>query len=318
VKLGRLFRRELRFRWGHGLLGLLAVALTVGVVATVQMRLDWERADTTRVLEGNRQEVEDLFDTLEDEMRKITKAMGFNVMVLPAEQNLADFYANDFAAKTMPEEYVPTLANAGIITVQHLIPILQKKVFWDEQNSTTMAIGDRDEVPLADSVPKSPLLQPVPAGGIVLGYEHHANKDWKAGDTIAFQGQEFVIHELKPQRGNKDDITLWIPLDTAQTLFDKEGEINAILALQCKCAWADIAKVRGELVSILPGTQVIEFSGRALARAEARNQAAETKKEVLEQENRNRTELLLGEERFASTLIPLHSLGTMGLCRSRV
>ncbi len=313
MNLTRLFRRELSFRRGHSLLGLLAVSLTVGVVATVQMRLDWQRADTRRVLDANRQEVETLFDTLEDEMRKITKAMGFNVMVLPSEQNLADFYANDFAAKTMPEEYVHTLANAGIITVQHLLPILQKKVFWEEESTTTLVIGVRDEVPLADSVPKSPLLQPVPAGHIVLGYELHVNRGWKKGDTITFQGRNFDIHELKPQRGNKDDITLWIPLDTAQTLFGKEDEINAILALQCKCAWADIAKVREELVNILPGTQVIEFSGRALARAEARNQAAETRKEVLERESRNRSELLQREERFAGTLIPLVSLGTMGL-----
>ncbi len=313
MNLGRLFRSELQFRWGHSLLGLLAVFLTVSVVAAVQMRLNWQRADTLRVLENNRQEVEDLFDTLEDEMRKITKAMGFNVMVLPAEQNLADFYANDFAANTMPEDYVYTLANAGIITVQHLLPILQQKVFWEEESSTTLVIGVRSEVPLADSMPKSPLLQPVPSGCIVLGYELHANKDWKEGDQLVFQGQTFTIHELKPQRGNKDDITVWIPLETAQTLFNKEKQISAILALQCKCAWADIAKVREELVRILPGTQVIEFSSRALARAEARNQTAETRKQVLDQENRNRQSILLREERFASTLVPLVSLGSMGL-----
>jgi len=313
VKLSRLFWRELKFRSLHSILSLLAVSLTVGVIATVQMRLEWRRADTERVLSENKAEVEQVFAKLEDEMRKITKAMGFNVMVLPAEQNLADFYANDFAAKTMPENYVNTLANAGIVTVQHLLPILQKKVFWEEAKSTALLIGVRGEVPFPDTVPKSPLLQPVPKGHIVLGYELHANQGWKQGDQISFQGAEFTIHELKPQKGNKDDITLWIPLEQAQSMFDLEGEINAILALQCKCAWADIAKVREELTKLLPDTQVIEFSSRALARAEARNQAADARKKGLEQENLNRQQILLREERFASTLIPLICLGTMSL-----
>ena len=47
---------------------------------------------------------------LDDEIRKITKAMGFNINILPSQQNLADFHANDFAEA---DQYVEL--SAGLI-----------------------------------------------------------------------------------------------------------------------------------------------------------------------------------------------------------
>ena len=58
---------------------------------------------------------------MEDDYRKIMKDLGFNVLILPNDQNLADLYADDFASKYMPEEYVERLAKSDIVTIQHLL-----------------------------------------------------------------------------------------------------------------------------------------------------------------------------------------------------
>jgi putative ABC transport system permease protein len=316
VRLCRLLWRELRFRAGNSLLSLLAVAVGVAVATGAVLRLRWQEADTARFLAASQAEADKILADLEEEMREITKNLGFNVLILPNDQNLADFYANDFAAKTMPEDYVHVLARSKIITVQHLLPILQRKMVWEEKQRTVLLIGVHGEVPIQEAPLLTPLTQPVPAGHIVLGYEQHAGEGIRVGDTVTFLGQAYTVHETKAQQGNKDDITVWIPLADMQRRLGLEGRINAILALQCKCAWADVAKIRKEIGGILPGTQVIEFSTQALARAEARNQAAETRQKVIAQQQAGRVALLREQGRHASVLVPLVSVGAMALLAS--
>jgi ABC-type lipoprotein release transport system permease subunit len=71
--------------------------------------------------------------------------------------------------------------------------------------------------------------------------------------------------------------------------------VNAILALECNCATPDrVAQIRQELQQILPGTQIVERGPPALARAEARNKAAEVAVATRTQ-----------HESFAAVLVPV-------------
>ncbi|MCX8038573.1 MAG: FtsX-like permease family protein, partial [Candidatus Sumerlaeia bacterium] len=117
-------------------------------------------------------------------------------------------------------------------------------------------------------------------------------------------GREFTVHKCHERRGNKDDITVWIHLREAQELLDKKGLINAILALECQCAWANLPKVREEITKILPDTQVIERASEALARAEARTKVGEEAVRSVEQERQNRLRLRAEREQFAAVLVP--------------
>ena len=137
---------------------------------------------------------------------------------------------------------------------------------------------------------KAALLEPVAEGHVVLGYEIHRSLKLKVGDTIPFQGHSLVVSALQPQRGNQDDITLWINLREAQQILGKEGKINAIQALECTCAVDRLGQVREEVGRVLPDTQVIEFSSQALARAEARNRAAAEASEAIQREQAGRAE----------------------------
>jgi putative ABC transport system permease protein len=224
---------------------------------------------------------------LKDDTRKAMLKLGFNVVILPKDQNLSDWYAEDYASKYMPEDYIDKLANSRIVTVRHFLPSLQQKIEWPEYKRTIILVGARGEVPNLHKNPVKPLVQPVPPGTISLGYELHRSLGIKVGDTVELLGRKFIVHDCHKERGNKDDITAWIDLDEAQELLDKPEQINAILALECLCVGQEgLPIIRKEIANILPGTQVIERGSRVIARAEARTKVEERAQATLKNEQR--------------------------------
>ena len=210
----------------------------------------------------------------EDSVRKTMKGLGFNVYIFPEGQELSEVYSQGFASKTMPEEYVTTLANSKIVTVNHLLPSLTRKLKWPEEERTVILIGIRGEVPLAHRDLKKPLIDPVKKGRLVLGYELHKSLNLSEGNATKFMGREFKVDKCHSERGSKDDITIWMHLSECQELLKEKGRINAIKALECNCASIDrLGEIRREIADILPGTKVIETESTALVRAEARVKA---------------------------------------------
>jgi putative ABC transport system permease protein len=232
--------------------------------------------------------------------------LGFNIVILPRDQNLSDWYADDYASKYMPEEYVHKLADSGIVTVRHFLPSLQQKIEWPEYKRTIILVGARGEVPNLHKNLVKPLVQPVPPGTISLGYELHRSLGMKVGDTVDLMGRKFTVHDCHNERGNKDDITAWIYLAEAQELLDKPAQINAILALECLCVGEEgLPIIRKEIANILPGTQVIERGSQVIARAEARIKVEEQARIAIEKEKIAREDLRAVRERLASILTPV-------------
>lgn len=309
MNLWRLVWRELTWRRGRVALSVLAVAVAVGGLLGAAALLGAHERRTQTLLAEKEAALQARLATLDDDMRKAMLGLGFNVVILPKDQNLADFHADDFASKDMPEEYVSRLAHARMVTVQHILPLLQRKVEWPEAKRRVMLIGTRGELPATGPEAKKPMVQPVPAGTVALGYELHQALGVKEGAAVEFAGRQFTVHRCLPARGTRDDVTVWMPLDEAQALLGQPGRINAIVALECKCAWADLGKVRAEITKILPETQVIERSGEALARAEARLKVEAEGHAAIAAERAGRDRLRAERERLAALLVPLLLLG---------
>jgi ABC-type lipoprotein release transport system permease subunit len=225
-------------------------------------------------------------DKLKDDTRKAMLKLGFNVVILPKDQNLADWYTDDYASKYMPEDYVHRLSNSRVITVRHFLPSLQQKIDWPERKRKIILVGTRGEVPNLHKNPVKPMAQPVPPGTINLGHELHRSFELNVGDKVKLMGRDFTVQACHKERGNKDDITAWIDLAQAQELLDKKGLINAILALECMCVGEALPQIRAEIAKVLPGTQVIERGSRAIARAEARAKVEQQARITLENEKR--------------------------------
>ena len=281
MKVRRLILLEIMHRKLGFALAVSTIAASVAALVAVAGLLGSHDLQTTGMLDEMNAEtlrMEERFTremkAYEDGVRKTMKGLGFNVFIFPEGQELDEVYAEGFASKTMPEDYANTLAQSKIVTVNHLLPSLTRKLKWPERERTVILIGIRGEVPIAHKDPKKPLIDPVPKGRIVLGYELHRSLGLSEGNSTVFMGRDFTIEKCHSERGTKDDVTIWMHLGECQELLGEEGRINAIKALECNCASIDrLGEIRKEIAGILPGTKVIETESKALARAEARNKA---------------------------------------------
>ena len=310
MSIARLVVREISHRKINFLLSALAVAAAVACVVAQLSLLHRHDLATEKIVAAKEAETREKMARLEEDYRKITLGMGFNILILPKDQNLGDFYAEDFASKMMPEDYATRLAESRVATINHIMPSLQQKVRWEEAGRSILLMGIRGEV-YVQSGKQKPLVNPVPAGSIVLGHELHQSLKLSESDKVQLMGREFTVGKLNPARGNKDDITAWINLPEAQEMLGKPGLINGILALDCTCDTLDrLSLIRDEIARILPDTQIIEFQSQALARAEVRHRAGVEARTATEAEIQNRARLRQAREAFAATLVPLVALGS--------
>jgi len=328
MNVWRLVIREILHRKVNFALSVVSVAAAAAVLVAVVALLDRHDRNTEQILAARQAETRERLDTLRadvqklgaalnEDFRKITKGLGFNIFILPKDQDLGDFYAEGYASKFMPESYVTRLSQNKLVTVRHLLPILEQKVKWPEQGDRKiLLVGTRGEVPIFGKDPKAAILDIVPRGGIVMGYELWKGLSLADGEKVKLLGRQFTVLKRHDERGTKDDITAWVNLAEAQEMLNLEGKINAILALECICAWADLPKVRAEIGRILPDTHIKETHSKALSRAETRDRAAEQARLSLrraEQEadlaigqaRRGRARLRAQIERFAAVLAPL-------------
>jgi putative ABC transport system permease protein len=304
MRLSHFCIHELWHRKWSFLAGVLGAAAAIASLVASLAVLERHDRETSEVLGRKREELAQTMAELHEEMRQATLKLSFNLVILPAGQELRDWYDKDYAAKYMPESYVKTLAGSGIVTVRHFLPSLQQRLVWPEHKRTIILVGSRDEVPNEYMNPVRPLVQPVPPGKIVLGHELHRSLGLAKGDSTVLMGRTFEVHGCHEQRGNKDDITAWIDLGVSQELLDKKGLINAILALECMCVGTGaLPSLRKQITSVLPGTQVVERGSRVLARFEARASVGWEARQAIEQEETNRALLRNEKEGFATMII---------------
>jgi putative ABC transport system permease protein len=305
MKIRQLVAKEIYHRkFNYALSVFATLVATASLIGSVVL-LRVHDIRTGAILREKEAGLQVRMDKLNDDTRKSMLKLGFNLVILPKNQNMADWHIDDYSTKYMPESYVDRLANSKIVDIRHLLPSLQQKVRWPERGKTIILMGTRGEVPNFHLDPQKPLLQPVPSGAMVLGYELHRSLNIKTGDKISLLGKEFTVKDCYRERGNKDDITAWINLKEAQALLKKEGQINAILALECLCTGNSLPILRKEVEAILPDTQVIERESSVLARAEARNQVSAEASVTLDKETRAKEILQSERERLASILIPV-------------
>ena len=221
---------------------------------------------------------------LKEETRKLMITMGFNLLIVHGETNMSDFWANDFAAKDMPQEYVDRLAsNQQLTLITHLVATLQQRIEWEKRK--VLLVGYLPETTQSHARKKAPMGYNIEPGTVLLGYE--LGVDRKVDETITVLDKEFRIAAILGEKGSKQDITIAMHLTDAQELLDKPGRINQILALGCNCVDASLPDIREELGDALPGTRITEHHSIALARAEQRKTVAGEQAAILAQMGEN-------------------------------
>lgn len=288
MTLWRLIGKEILHRKGNFALSVVGVTVAVGsLVATVAVLklhdlrtgqiIARKTAETEAVVRQRKNDADRRAAELKEAYRKIMLQFGYNLAILPADEPVVPYGVQGVPTKTMDESAVKTLSGSGIMTVQHLLPILRSRqvVIHDDQRLEVFLVGTRGEIPIAHRDVKKPLLASVGTGEIILGADVAAELGVDRGETVRLIDRQFKVAKVYDRRGSGDDVTAWIDLATAQAMLGRKGRINAILALSCLCTGAQLDNITKDIVRILPGTRVHVETTNAIIRYEARVRAAE-------------------------------------------
>jgi putative ABC transport system permease protein len=315
MTLLHLVKKEIGYHKLTFVLGLLSVIVAVGVLVSLLVLLHAHDIQTERILSEKEKEIEEQMQEMENKYKIIMEEYGFNLIILPKNQNLGDFYDKGYASEFMPEDYVDKLAQSNLVTIRYLLPIVEQKIRWSEElNRTIFLFGTCGKVPFTKETPEEPpALVAVPPGTVILGYELCNSLNLKVGNEVILLGETFKVSECHPQRGTKEDITVWINLKTAQHLLGRENQINEIQALKTYASGLDFKSIKEDINQILPNTQVVVLENKVTTMAEARDRSKTTADFSLETERQHRLKIRGELETFASWLIPLVIMTSMVL-----
>lgn len=333
MSITRLVLNEIRHRKLNFVLTLLSVTIAVSCLTGAQTLLRSDEVQTDDILAAKRAEVEAAvkarFDAVQeagkahaDFVRKEMLKLGFNLLILPEEQDLSELHLHGRLSATMPESYVDKLSQSQVMTVNHLLPTVVKRVDIEHGGETLDVVlqGTRGEVPILNRGLKKMLLSAVPPGTVVIGSEVQKKLDLEVDDTLTILGEDFTVTKINGQTGSIEDVTVWIDLKQAQKLLGMENLINTIFALECGCTGDRLSQIRAEVTALLPGTQIIEEEAKALTRAESRAKAEEVARQALADEKAAGEDALRRAEEtrvdiedrhagLAGVLVPLVMLG---------
>jgi hypothetical protein len=269
---------------------------------------------TERILSERARETQSEMTRLEDDYRKIMRDLGYNVMIVPGDQDLASLRMNGCPDSTMPFEYVERLGSGGVKTLNHLLPVLQRRVQWPEAGIEILLSGTSGQIPVVQrkhfltsdgTAYRDPIMQTVPPGEIVIGQVVAKKTGLRVGDETTLWGTRFRVRKVNPAEASTDDIAVWCDLGWAQDKLGLPGKINLILALECVCFADAIGEITADVQRLLPDVQILEFGSRVKTRALARARAEEAHGIALDAERRHRVDMLETLRRFTLVLTSL-------------
>jgi putative ABC transport system permease protein len=175
-----------------------------------------------------------------DAMRRVTKKMGTNILVLPSGVDPNAFWSGDTGTRLMDESLVKKLGESKI-NADHYIGKLQQKVAIDGHRA--VLTGAMAEVGNVGKMKpwKKPLMALVPRGECVLGnvIAERLGAQGKVGARLKIQGKSFTVKKVFKHRDPVEDVRIFINIRDAQEMMGVGRKIHAIDALGCLCAIDD-------------------------------------------------------------------------------
>ena len=303
ISAWKLIRREITYRKMNFVLSVISVFIAISALTGSFMILRIHDHHTNRILQTKKEQLEQRMDSLQNETRRAMLEVGFNIMILPKNQDVYEWYSRGYGNTFMPEQYVDKLENSDLEVVRHFLPVLQRRLEWEEKDMDLLLVGQGGDVPAELKPSQGPMVDSIVKGTIRLGYRLHTRLDVKEGEKLTLRGTHFIVDECYDERGNKDDISAWVHLKDAQELTNRQGVINGILAMESlDFADEDMEKLRDKISGILPGAQVIDRGNRAKVRTKARVKVKERTEELMQSELEHRKNLRKEKEAIASVL----------------
>lgn len=267
MRLRTLVWKELRERpWTLATSGL---AILLGVASLVAIR---------HVTVASEREVSQQLATL-----------GANILILPKEATLQDYYAADQNGGTLPEEHVSEVFLAGLTGVEKVSPKLCVAAELLGHSVTLTGILPQNEFRTKAAWQSVSLFSPKPHAGCkkvkcapsatdaspeslatnrtieelreteaVIGADIADRIGLTAGKKVRLLGESFDVLAILPRTGTVDDSRVFAHLHTVQRLAETGEVVSAIEVMGC-CEDAAGGLVP-ELRKLLPDAKVVTIS----------------------------------------------------------
>lgn len=108
----------------------------------------------------------------------------------------------------------------------------------------------------------------------ILGARASSILDVGLSDNISIEGQEITIVGILEETGSNDDYQIFVPLETVQRIYEKEGLISSV-DIRALCSACPVETIANSINNSIPGV-----------RAVAVKQIAETEMNLMEKVNR--------------------------------
>lgn len=209
-------------------------------------------------------------------------SLGANLIVLPLDATVNEYYSADLQNGELPEDYVTLLATSALRGLDNVSPKLSSSIAIDGSTFVLTGILPQDEfqskaawqgagifsrprgcgatndvlgLSKDSNTPPSRTIKTLNEDELLIGADVSRKLGLTDNDTITILGQFFKIVAVLPATGTIDDSRMFAHLHTVQRLFHKEGVVSAIEIVGC-CK--EIAQGLGsKLENLLPEARII-------------------------------------------------------------
>jgi len=223
----------------------------------------------------------------EGEVGRQMESLGANVLILPKDASLENYYAADMQQNTLPESHATSILMAGLPGVEKLSPKLCVPAKLGEEDVTLTGILPQDEfkasmawqsvnlfstkhegckkaasMTTSGSKPEELAtvrsLEHLDKNEILLGADVAERSGLKPGNRVVLLGNQFRVLATLKRSGTADDSRVFAHLHTVQRIANKGEVVSAIELIGC-CEDA-AGQLVPELSKLLPDAKVVTIS----------------------------------------------------------
>ncbi len=216
------------------------------------------------------------------------QSLGANVLVLPKDATLQDYYSADLNTHTLPESHVSSILLANLTGVERLSPKLcvsakvadrdvtltgilpqnefQTKSLWQSvslfsakhEGCKKAACGPKTYDSAPETLASSRTIDQLKGNEAVIGADVAEFSGLKVGKSVTMLGEKLQVLAILPRTGTVDDSRVFAHLHTVQRLTKAGEVVNAIEVMGC-CEDAAGGLVP-RLAELLPDAKVVTIS----------------------------------------------------------
>lgn len=213
--------------------------------------------------------------------------LGANVLILPKDATVSDYYSADFSGAELPEDYIQAITSSSLQGVDNLSPklstsidyqgrrviltgILPKNEFANKQawqmtgdifsrpqgcGAVDLPGGAQDPASLDRAAVRKEVIESLAQNDVLVGADIATRYTLAKGKTITLLGRTFTVRSILPPTGTIDDSRIFAHLRVVQQMLGKGQVVSAIEILGCCKAISE--GLVSKLNTLLPNARVV-------------------------------------------------------------